>query len=345
MKLNKKKIYITFEIGPTHSGLKSCKKFCKLVAKSGADAIKLQIINADKLVSDKKIMFDYKVLSKSNRLKKKKESLHKILKRRELSYKEIKEIKNYCDKLKLEFFATVSFPEDIIFLKKIGCKSIKIASADLNYEMLLIQAAKSKMLIQLDTGMATLNEIETAVKIIKKFNNNKILIHQCPSGYPAGVESIDLNMIKSIKKRFKLPVAFSDHSPGYDMDIAAVAMGVNLVEKTITFNRYTPSVEHVMSIDVKDIKEFVKKIKETKIALGRTDRKLMYDQKKKRNDIRRSAFYNQNLNKGKKISIDDIIFRRPAIGGIQPEEINKIKGKKLKKNVKLFQRISLNHFV
>lgn len=345
MKLNKNKVYITFEIGPTHNGLASCKRFCNLAASSGADAIKLQIINADKLVSDKKLMFEYKILSKFDKLKKKKESLYKILKRRELSYFEIQKIKKYCDKLKLDFFATVSFPEDIFFLKKIGCKSIKIASADLNYEDLLIQAAKSKMLIQLDTGMASLIEISKAIRLIKKYKNNKILIHQCPSGYPAGIKSIDLNMIKSIKKKFRLPVGFSDHSPGYDMDIAAVALGVNLIEKTVTFNRYTPSVEHVMSIDAKDMSIFVKKINETKIALGRSDRKLQKEQIQKRDSIRRSAFYNGNFERGKKIELENIVFRRPALKGIKPEKIHKIINRRLKKNVKLYQKIELKHFL
>ena len=85
--------------------------------------------------------------------------MYKILKRRELTKKQIEKIKFFCDKINLEFISTVFFEEDIDFLKNLGCNSIKIASADINYEKLLIKAAKSKLNIQLDTGMSTLKKL------------------------------------------------------------------------------------------------------------------------------------------------------------------------------------------
>ena len=337
--LNKtsKEIYITFEIGPTHTGFESCIEYCKKVKKSGADAIKIQMMDAERLIADKKQIFEYKILSKNKKkIINKKESLYKILKRRELTKKQIEKIKFFCDKINLEFISTVFFEEDIDFLKNLGCNSIKIASADINYEKLLIKAAKSKLNIQLDTGMSTLEEIKKSISILKKHNNKNFLIHHCPSGYPANVEKINLNMINEIKSRFGCPVGFSDHSPDWEMSVAAVALGANLIEKTITFDRCYPSVEHIMSIELNKLEEFVKKINFTKKAIGKRDLTLTFKEIKNRNYLRRSAYFIRNELKGTKIKDCKIDFKRPGLG-IDARDIENIKNKKLLKNVKKYQ--------
>ncbi len=337
--LNKtsKEIYITFEIGPTHTGFESCIEYCKKVKKSGADAIKIQMMDAERLIADKKQIFEYKILSKNKKkIINKKESLYKILKRRELTKKQIEKIKFFCDKINLEFISTVFFEEDIDFLKNLGCNSIKIASADINYEKLLIKAAKSKLNIQLDTGMSTLKEINKSISILKKHNNKNFLIHHCPSGYPANVEKINLNMINEIKSRFGCPVGFSDHSPDWEMSVAAVALGANLIEKTITFDRCYPSVEHIMSIELNKLEEFVKKINFTKKAIGKRDLILTFKEIKNRNYLRRSAYFIRNELKGTKIKDCKIDFKRPGLG-IDARDIENIKNKKLLKNVKKYQ--------
>ena len=334
--LNKtsKEVYITFEIGPTHTGFESCIDYCKKVKKSGANAIKIQMMDADRLMANKKQIFEYKILSKNKKkIICKKESLYKILKRRELTKKQIEKIKFFCDKINLEFISTAFFEEDIDFLKNLGCNSIKIASADINYEKLLIKAAKSKLNIQLDTGMSTLEEIKKSISILKKHNNKNFLIHHCPSGYPANVEKINLNIINEIRHRFGCPVGFSDHSPDWEMSVAAVALGANLIEKTITFDRYYPSVEHIMSIELNKLHDFVRKINFTKKALGKKNLKLTLEEIKNRNKVRRSPYFIRNERKGTKIKDCKLDFKRPGLG-IDPRDIKNIKNKKLLKNVK-----------
>src|SRR3546814_17831537 len=90
------------------------------------------------------------------------------------------------------------------------------------------RAASSGMCRQVDTGDATIGEIEAAVDVIRGEGNENIIIHHCPSGYPARLESINLNVIPTLKRMFVFPIAYSDHTPGWDMDLAAVALGANL---------------------------------------------------------------------------------------------------------------------
>lgn len=308
--------YITFEIGPTHNGLESAKRLIKYAAESGADAVKFQILDPDRLVADRKQLFSYHVLKnrETEELELVQESLYEILKRRALSVSEWCELKKYTDSLGLAFFSTVGFEEEVELLEKIGCDSIKIASADVNHFPLIRRAARTGMCLQLDTGMASIGEIEAAVDVILSEGNENIIIHQCPSGYPARLESINLKIIPTLKKLFPYPIAFSDHTPGHDMDIAAVALGANLVEKTITEDRMTRSVEHVMSLEPYQMKAFVQTIRDLEIALGNGRRILHSEEKTKRNAIRRSAFIRSPVKAGTLLKDCDIDFRRPGYG-------------------------------
>ena len=205
----------------------------KHAAEAGADAVKVQIFDLDRLVADKKQMFSYGVLKnhETGEIETIQEPLYDILARRCLTEDQWIEIKRFSDSLNMAFFSTVGFDEDIELLEKLDCHSLKIAFADVNHFPLLRRAAKTGMCLQLYTGMATLGEIEQAIDIIRSEGNEKIIIHHCPSGYPANPENINLRIIKTLKKMFPYPVAFSDHTPGSEIDIAAVAMGANMVGK------------------------------------------------------------------------------------------------------------------
>jgi sialic acid synthase SpsE len=317
--------FITFEAGPTHRGLDSAKLLVNHASAAGADAIKFQIMDPDRLVADRKQLFSYEVLidPESRKTETVSEPLYDILCRRALNTEQWKELKRHSDALGLAFFATVGFDDEIELLQELGCDSIKIASADVNHWPLIRKVARTGMCVQLDTGNATLGEIEEAVDIIVSEGNQNIIIHNCPSGYPARLESINLNLIPTLKRLFPYPVGFSDHTPGWDMDIAAVALGADLVEKTITEDKTTRSVEHIMSLELAEMKAFVRKIKEVEIALGQCRRILLPDELEKRKAIRRSAFLKRPVLKGQLVSSTEIEFRRPGYG-ISPKEFEKV---------------------
>ena len=323
------KTYITFEIGPTHHGIESAKRLIKYSANAGANAVKFQTFDLDKLISDKKQLFSYEILVNKLTGEKKKveEPLYNILKGRCFTPAEWNEIKTFCDSCGVEFISTVGFEEDIKLLEEIGCDSIKIASADVNHFPLLRCAAQTGMVIQLDTGMSTIDEIKKAIAVIESEGNNKIIIHHCPSGYPAYIDSINLNIIPILKKELGYPIAFSDHSPGWDMDIAAVSLGVNLIEKTITEDREFPDVEHMMSIEPSEMNEFVKVIRNLEKALGSGIREMSLDEKNKRDAVRRSVFTSEDIKKGTALSDVKVEFKRPG-NYIQPDEYEKLIGER-----------------
>ena len=323
--------FITFEAGPTHDGLESAKKLVACAAESGADAIKFQVIDPDRLVADKSVPFSYDVLidRESGATETVTEPLYDILCRRVLNAWEWKELKQYSDSLGLAFFATICFPEEIDMLVELGCHSIKIASADVNHVPLLRKAARSNLCLQFDTGNATIGEIEAAIDIIREEGNENVIIHHCPSGYPARIESINLRIIRSLRQMFAFPIGFSDHSPGWDMDVAAVVIGANLVEKTISLDRTTPSIEHIMSLEPSDTKQFVQVIRDLEQALGSPRRILHPAEKEKRQIIRRSVHALEDMEAGRVLAESDFDYRRPG-DGIPPSEVDVLVRKTLK---------------
>lgn len=315
--------FLVCEAGPTHDGLAGASELARLAAEAGADAVKFQIVDPDRLVADRKQLFSYDVLvdRASGRTETVSEPLYDILSRRAMSHADWRKLKQYCDALGLAFFATAAFNDEVDLLADIGCDSVKIASADVNHFPLITYAARRLPSIQIDTGNASIGEVEAAVDVIRRAGSENVVIHHCPSGYPARLESINLRIIGTLKTMFGLPVAYSDHSPGWDMDIAAIALGANMIEKTITFDRTTRSVEHMFSLEPKDMAAFVRAVRDLETALGGTRKRLSDAELKSRAAIRRSAHLRRAVKRGEPLQLEAIEFRRPGYG-IGPDQID-----------------------
>lgn len=329
-------VFIVLEAGPTHTGLESAMSLADSAAAAGVDAIKFQVMDVDRLMGERDVMFDYRILTdiKNNTLEIVEEPLYDILKRRQMPLADWKSLKEHCDKLKLGFIATAVFEDEVDFMvDEAGVDSIKLASGDINHIPLIRHMARKGVNIQLDTGSADLWEIDRAVSIIEDEGNSNIVIHLCPTGYPARLESINLRMLRTLKSMFPdYAIAFSDHTPGWNMDIAAVAIGVDLVEKTITHDRTTRSCEHMFSLEPMDAGQFVKDIRELEVALGSQRRTFPEAARKGRLKVRRSAFSKRVLKQGETLKLEDIEFRRPG-SGIPPDKLDWILGKALNKDI------------
>ncbi|WP_332634567.1 N-acetylneuraminate synthase family protein [Halalkalibacter flavus] len=328
---NQSPIFIVLEAGPTHTGLDSAKKLVDVAVESGANAIKFQYMNVDRLMADKKVPFSYRVITEKNEIEEVTEPLYDILKRREMPKGDWKKLKKYCDGKGIVFFSTAMFEEDVDFLvDELEITSIKLASADINHLGLIEYMANKQINIQVDTGSADIWEIERAISLIEAQGNKNIIIHLCPTGYPARLESIHLNMISTLKQLFPdYPIAFSDHNPGWEMDIAAVALGSTLVEKTITLDRKTKSCEHMFSLEPDEVKRFVKSIREVEVALGEQRRVFPFEEKEKRKSARRSVYLNIDIQEGEIINEKHVDFRRPGFG-IAVDDWPFVKGRKVK---------------
>lgn len=334
--------FITFEAGATHDGLESATRLVSLAAEAGADAVKFQILDADRLVADRAQPFSYEVLAdrETGARQTVSEPLYDLLRRRMLAPDEWRELKRHSDALGLAFFATVAFDDEVGLLEELGCHSIKIASADVNHWPLLRRAARTGMCLQLDTGNASIGEIEAAIDVIRAEGNEGIIIHHCPSGYPARLESINLNVVRTLKQMFPYPIAYSDHTPGWEMDVAAVALGADLVEKTITMDRTTRGIEHIMSLEPREMAAFVRTVRDVERAMGSSRRVMQPAEIAKRRAVRRSAFLAAPAKRGVRLRDLAVEFRRPG-DGIAPDRYEDLLDAVLRRDLAAGHRLAL----
>jgi N,N'-diacetyllegionaminate synthase len=338
--------FITFEAGPTHDGLESAKRLVTLAAEAGGDAVKFQIFDPDRLVADRAMPFTYEVLvdRETGRTESVTEPLYDILVRRCMPPDDWRALKRHADQKGIAFFATVGFEDDIHFVMSIGCDSIKISSADVNHVPLLKMAARTGLCLQIDTGNATIGEIETAVDVIRAEGNENIIIHHCPSGYPARLESINLNVITTLKQMFPYAIAYSDHTPGWEMDVAALALGVDLIEKSITTDRTIRSVEHIFSLEPSDMASFIKVVRDVETAMGRSRRLMFPAELERRANVRRSAHLTASVRAGTALADAAIEYRRPGLG-LSPDQVAMLGKLPLAKDLPAGHRVGLDDLV
>ena len=340
--------FIVLEAGPTHNGLESAKKLSKAAADAGADAVKFQLLYADRLMADKSVLFSYQYLeideNGTERFVPHEERLYDVLKRRELGREEWRALKAYCDEIGIAMFTTATYRDEVDFIvDELAIDSIKLNSGDVNDLEFIEYCATKGVNIQLDTGNADIWEIERAVITAEEAGCSNIIIHLCPSGYPTREDSIHLRMLGTLKQMFpKYGIAFSDHSPGWDMDIAAVALGADMVEKTITLDRTTKSCEHSFSIEPDQAIRFVKSIRAVEKALGDSRRTIPTDVKQSRKKARRSPYALKELQIGETIRLEDFEFKRPGFG-ITSEEFDYFIGKQVSKPIPKGGAITYEH--
>lgn len=314
--------FISFEIGSTYSSFNEAKRMVEASARAGADSVKFQTFtpgDADRMMGSKdlKINFDTPTGQKQ-------ELVYEALKRREIPKKSWKELVDFSHSNNLSFISTPeNYPDSIEFLTEINADAIKISKGDINNVILIEQASKTKLPIILD-GREKFEDVEHAVKICEENGNNQIVIMHCPSGYPAKNSGIHLNAIKSIQKKFSYPVGFADHSRGSLMNFAAIAMGINMIEKTITLDKTKEEVEHFMSLELNELKSFVKNLRAVEAAMG--DPNILNTSRVEEN-ARRSIVARKQIKKGEKISRDNLDFKRPGNAGISCSEGFEVLGK------------------
>lgn len=327
-------VYIVFEAGQTHTGFENAKELIDVAHDAGADAIKFQVYSTERLISSMDIMDVYGVVSPNHPggMETITEPLMNSLKRHELNWDQWALLKEHADSKGITFFATVVFPEEADMLADLGVHVFKISSGDVNHHPFIRYVARKGLPVMLDTGSSTIGDIEQAVDVIRGEGNEKIVIHHCPGGYPARLESVNLRVISTLKQMFSYPIAFSDHSPGWDMDIAAVALGAEMVEKTIATDRTYREPEHIMSVEVGEAKAFVQAIRDLELALGKPRREMTSEEWHSTEEKRRSIFPAGDMEPGKVLTENDLDYRRPGTG-ISPVLQDLVVGRKLVRHV------------
>jgi len=194
----------------------------------------------------------------------------------------------------------------------------------------------------LSTGMADLNEIKSAVKILIRQGTPKshITLLHCHTDYPTQMNDVNLSAMSTLRNVFNVPVGYSDHTLGIEVPIAAAALGATVIEKHFTLDRTLEGPDHKASLEPKELKLMVQSIRNIEKALGNGVKKPSLKEKANRLIVRKSIVALRDIDKGEKFSESNLTVKRPGTG-LSPTAWYKVLGKTAKQDFKRDSLIKL----
>jgi len=318
------KTFIIAEAGVNHNGsLELAKKLVDAAKQAGADAVKFQTFKTEKLVSKFADKAEYqKRFTNTN------ESQLDMVKKLELSYEAFEEIYKYCREKEISFLSSPFDLESIDFLASLGLDIFKIPSGEITNLPYLEKIGKLKKKIIISTGMANLGEIEAALNILIQSGTKKedIIVLHCNTEYPTPYEDVNLRAMLTIKEAFKIRIGYSDHTPGLEIPIAAVAMGAEVIEKHFTLDRNMEGPDHKASLEPIELANMVSAIRNVEKAMGDGIKKPSSSEIKNIVIARKSIVAAKKIKFGEAFTEENLSVKRPGTG-ISPMQWHSILGK------------------
>ena len=311
------------EAGVNHNGdLALAKSLIDAAAKAGADLVKFQTFNANRLATLSARKADYQTQTTDGE-----ESQHEMLRRLELSAEMHKELIAHCAARNIGFFSTGFDIESVDLLVSLGQDHFKIPSGEITNLPYLRHIGQFGKAVILSTGMATMGEIEAAIDVIEQSGTPRanITVLHCTTEYPTPMAEVNLRAMQSIHTAFGVAVGYSDHTPGIEVAIAAVALGASVIEKHFTMDRNLPGPDHKASLEPEELRAMVMAIRNIEVALGDGIKRLTPSEARNKPIARKSLVASQAIRSGELFSAENITAKRPGTG-ISPMRWDEIIG-------------------
>jgi sialic acid synthase SpsE len=321
---NNQPCYVIAEIGSNHNG--NYDLACELIDKAvdaGVNAVKFQTFKASNHYSkftEKISMYE--------------ESIYDLIEKLEIDRSWHQKLSKYCYDKGIDFLDSPTDFEAVDINHKLNVPLMKVASFDMVDLRLIDYISKTGTGVIFSTGMANLAEIQNAVNVCRGNGNDKIVVLQCTSLYPAPYHLSNLKSMQTIRQAFDVIVGYSDHTMGDQIVLASVALGAKVVEKHYTLNRDMEGPDHQFSMHPDELKSMVSRIRDVEIGLGdgikngpRLKEMELYQK------ARRSLHASRALKTGDIITNDDIVVKRPG-AGIHPSDINTVVGRVVRNDIK-----------
>jgi N-acetylneuraminate synthase len=336
------RVLIIAEAGVNHNGsLERALEMVDVAAEAGADVIKFQTFSADKLASKDAELADYqKVTAGSSK------NQWELLKGLELTHEEFRLIAERAKDRGIAFLSTGFDRDELSFLiSELHIPLVKIASGDLSFAPMLVDAGESGLPVILSTGMAEMPEIERALTFIAAgiarekgivsgddtldaqtlarlgatpevadLMKERVTILHCTTQYPAPHDILNLRAMSTIGETFGLPIGYSDHSAGTLASVVAVTLGATMIEKHFTLDKTLEGPDHLASLDVEELHSLVEQIRAVPVILGSPVKTCQPVEVGNKAVVRRSLVASRDISAGDIIAESDIECQRPASG-------------------------------
>lgn len=325
-------VTIIAEAGVNHNGsLEQAKELINAAVHAGADYVKFQTFDADKLVSKraKKARYQSENITGSENVYQ-----HEMLKKLQLSREQHIELIEYCQRMNIRFLSTPFDEKSIELLVELGVDYLKIPSGELTNKPFLECIGQQRIPVILSTGMSTLAEVQEALEVLlsQKLVLDDITVLHCNTEYPTPFEDVNLRAMKTMEKAFRVKIGYSDHTLGIEIPIAAVVMGARVIEKHFTLDRDLPGPDHRASLEPDELKKMVESVRNIEKALGTGFKKPSDSEKSNITVVRKSIHAATDIAKGALINPEDLVMLRPG-DGLSPMDIDEVIGKKVVRTI------------
>ena len=307
--------YLIAEVGSNHDGdFERAREHIREAAKSGADAVKFQSFRASMLSS----------LAAPG---------HETLRALELPEDWYPALRDCAEEAGVDFLSTPFDEARVGALARLGVPALKIASGDLTHLPLIRCAAESGLPVLVSTGLAFLDEVRDAVRLLREAAGGGFALLHCVASYPPAYEELNLRAIETLAKEFSCPVGFSDHSPGSAAVLGAIALGARIVEKHVTFDRSAVGPDHAYAMTYAEFKGMSASVRALEAALGDGIKRPAESEQPGRIAGRRGIFAAVDLPAGARIEPGMLKIVRPA-KGLAPSEIGQLIGRCVRNEIR-----------
>lgn len=334
-----KKIQIIAEAGVNHNGnIDRAISLIDVASSAGADYVKFQTFNAEKVISRNASKAEYQIKNTNN----KSETQLEMVKKLELSYDDHIVLKKYCDKKKIKFLSTAFDLDSIDLIRQLNVPFFKVPSGEINNLPYLRKSAKLFSSFVVSTGMCNIAEIKKAIDILieNKIKKKNITLLHCTTEYPTPPQHVNLNAMITLKNNFNLEVGYSDHTEGIEIPIAAAAMGASIIEKHFTLDKTLEGPDHKASLNPDELIKMIQGIRKIEVSLGSNKKSITSVEIKNKLIARKSIVALKPIKIGEIFSEDNITCKRPG-DGVSPMEWDKVLGKHSKFNFEIDDKIKL----
>ena len=320
--------YIIAEMSANHNqSYEQAEKILRAAHASGADAVKIQTYTADTLTIDSEGepfqihggLWDG-------------QTLYRLYQEAYTPWEWQPRLKKLADELGIDLFSSPFDDSAVDFLEEMRVPAYKIASFELVDLELLRRVARTAKPVILSTGLATLGEIEEAVRTLREAGCEQLALLKCTSAYPAPPEESNLLTIPHLMATFDVAVGLSDHTLGIAVPVAAVAVGACIIEKHFTISRELKGPDSAFSLEPQEWREMVNNVRVAEAALGRVNY-TPTERERANRGFRRSLFVVKDIAAGDAFTPENVRSIRPG-NGLAPRFLSDVLGRRAARDVR-----------
>ena len=327
---------IIAEAGVNHNGSLELAKKMALVAKEcGADVVKYQTAVPEMVISKFAKKAEYQKQTTGDT-----ESQLEMVRKLHFDFAGHKELKEYCDSIGIQYLSAPFDIPSVHFLGTLGLPYIKVPSGEITNLPYLEEVGRLKIPVILSTGMSTLDEIESALTILENNGCTGVTLLHCNTEYPTPYEDANLAAMLDLSEQFGLPVGLSDHTSGWECDVAAAALGADVIEKHFTLDKGMEGPDHKASLDPAELKAMVQAVRHIEAAMGTGQKHVTASEARNKPIARKSIVAALPIRKGEVFTVHNLTTKRPG-DGISPMKWYEVLGQTARRDFAEDEQIEL----